>query len=263
MSFFYEKHAEDDPVKIFEIGNFDFPSHLHKEVEIVQVIRGTCTMTIEQETHQFTAGSAAVIFPHCIHSYHFSHDYTANLYIVNAQLIPDYEQLMANFLPETPIIIANHELETCLSRSHQTPTDFRDLYFRRALWNMIFALIIQQMTFVKRDSGGLTLTHKILTYINNHYLEPLSLQELASTLDCNTFTISKIFSNKVGISFPLYLAHLRIAFAKQLLETTEDSIIEIAFAAGFDNQRSFNRSFLKIAGLTPREYRNERLALNL
>ena len=61
------------------------------------------------------------------------------------------------------------------------------------------------------------------------------------------------------MSLPLYLAHLRISYAKQQLETTTLSILEIALQAGFETQRSFNRHFLQQTNLTPSAYRSKYL----
>lgn len=257
MFAFYEHHNRKEQIRRIEIANFSFPSHLHQETEIVHITKGTCLLTIEKEKHLLTTGMIALIFPHCVHSYHSNYDYQAEIFIIDTPFLSEYELLLTTYLPEMPIIKESTLIQKFLKEvdDNFTVHDFRELALQRALWYMIFALSIQTMTFKKRQSNNLTLVHQILSYIDEHYRAPITTQEIAQNIGCSVFTISKIFSQKIGMSFPEYLAHLRISYAKQLIETTTYSILDIALKAGFENQRSFNRHFLKQTGQTPSDYR--------
>lgn len=265
MFSFYENHNKKEQIRRIEIANFSFPSHLHQETEILIVTKGTCYLTIEQEKHLLTSGMIAIIFPHCVHSYHNDYDYQAEIFIVDTAFLSEYELLLTTYLPEIPIIKESTPIHNYLKEidTNLFIHDFRKLALQRALWNMIFALAIQKMTFKKRLTNNLTLVHQILAYINKHYRTPITTQEIATNLECSVFTISKIFSHKIGMSFPEYLAHLRISYAKQLIETTTLSILDISLEAGFENQRSFNRHFLKQTDQTPRAYREAKQPLKL
>ena len=59
----------------------------------------------------------------------------------------------------------------------------------------------------------------------------------------------------MGVSFTQYLNDYRLQIAAQLLKETEDNILEIASATGFENLSYINRSFKKKYGLTPGQYR--------
>ena len=60
------------------------------------------------------------------------------------------------------------------------------------------------------------------------------------------------------MGFSAYVAALRIQRAQELLARTDRPVMEIVYACGFDNPRTFNRTFLKVCGTTPRAYRQER-----
>jgi AraC-like DNA-binding protein len=67
---------------------------------------------------------------------------------------------------------------------------------------------------------------------------------------------SRYFHSKVGISFSRWLNALRIGKAIELLANTDLTITEISQQTGFNDLRTFERAFKKVAGTPPREYRN-------
>ena len=61
------------------------------------------------------------------------------------------------------------------------------------------------------------------------------------------------------MSFSEYIGTLRISDACRLLTSEDMSITEVAFNAGFNSTRSFNRLFLKYIGMTPRQYKRNQI----
>lgn len=261
MFAFYENHRENEPVRRMDIQNFHFPNHLHKETEIVCVTSGICILKIEQQEYQLTEGMIAIIFPHCVHRYYSTFDYQATIHLIDSSFLSDYESLLTAYCPKNPIFDSSYEMKNLLAqiKALDSTDDYRQYYLQKALWHLIFAQFIQVFELRKRQSEKLSLTHQILTYIDTHYREPISAADIALAVHSNVYTVSKIFANKIGMSLPLYLAHLRISYAKQQLETTTLSILEIALQAGFETQRSFNRHFLQQTNLTPSAYRSKYL----
>ena len=59
-----------------------------------------------------------------------------------------------------------------------------------------------------------------------------------------------------AVSLSEYVSSIRAKYAAEQLLSTDDSITNIALNSGFSSQSTFNRTFLKIYGMSPREYRN-------
>lgn len=95
----------------------------------------------------------------------------------------------------------------------------------------------------------------ILSYINNHYNEDISLTMIADKLNLSASYISKYFKRNFGVSFIDYVHELRIHKAKDLLMHSDFKIQEIADQVGYYNTNSFIRMFKKVSGITPGEYR--------
>ncbi len=66
---------------------------------------------------------------------------------------------------------------------------------------------------------------------------------------------SRCFHDIVGVSFIDYCTQVRMEHAKQLLENTDKSIQEIAFSVGYNDEKYFSRTFKKLTGLIPSDYR--------
>ena len=100
------------------------------------------------------------------------------------------------------------------------------------------------------------LVKRAVAYLQQHYDQPISRQELADTLGVSKNYLSEIFHQELGISPWDYLNRYRVQRAKDLLRTTGHSITSIAAQVGFDDSSYFGRIFHRHVGLSPSEYRN-------
>lgn len=91
--------------------------------------------------------------------------------------------------------------------------------------------------------------------VNERFDENISAQTAADMLSMSVSAFGHFFKKKTGMTFSRYLTEKRIAHACKKLTETENTVAEICFESGFENLSWFNRSFLKIKAMTPREYR--------
>ncbi len=108
------------------------------------------------------------------------------------------------------------------------------------------------------NSGGGTESADICNarrFIEENSSGKISLNEVAKLVGISPTHLSEKFKQVTGIKFVDYVAGVRFAKAKTLLETTELRITEIAFEAGFQSLSQFNRVFKRLCGSTPRVYR--------
>ena len=100
------------------------------------------------------------------------------------------------------------------------------------------------------------LTDRICTFIETNYTNPLlNVEDVASYAELSVNYLRTMFKAAVGKSPSDYLVDTRINKAKELLETTNYSTIEIATAVGYYNHRYFYSVFKSKTGTTPTEYR--------
>lgn len=92
-------------------------------------------------------------------------------------------------------------------------------------------------------------------YIDSHYAENISLDDLAEMSHLNKFYLVHAFTKYYGLSPINYLIEKRIQCSRDLLETTDHNISQIAQVSGFSSQSYFSQSFRKACGMSPGEYR--------
>ncbi len=98
---------------------------------------------------------------------------------------------------------------------------------------------------------------KAIDYIDANYTSDISREGLAASLDISPNHLGKFFKIHTGKKINEYINELRIHdAAKKLREQKQETIINIAFSVGFESLSTFNRTFLKIMGITPSEFKD-------
>ena len=95
----------------------------------------------------------------------------------------------------------------------------------------------------------------ILSYIEEHYTEPVTLGEIAGQFGLSREYFSRFFHRNIGIPFYQHLSRVRIAHIYHDLMTTDTPVMELLDLHGFGNYKLFARMFRELYGMTPREIR--------
>lgn len=96
--------------------------------------------------------------------------------------------------------------------------------------------------------------HEILSFINEHFTEPLKLDALARQFGVSTSFLSHEFVKYTGRSVYDYVLYRRVLLAKAMISSNE-SLSVVAYRCGFNDYSSFLRVFRKMAGMSPSAYR--------
>ncbi len=95
----------------------------------------------------------------------------------------------------------------------------------------------------------------VVNYLNAHYKEPIGLNDAADVAGLNAAYLSYLFKQEMGVGFSNYLLNLRMECAAKLLQKTNDKVKDVAEKSGFGDYRYFAKTFKKIYGMSPAEYR--------
>lgn len=107
--------------------------------------------------------------------------------------------------------------------------------------------------------GGLP-AHKlrrVTEFINENMGSDLTLSELAQAAELSPYHFARSFKQSTGVTPIQFLMQRRIETAKQLLADEHLPIVEVGLRAGFKNQSHFTTLFRKLAGVTPKAFRNQ------
>ena len=97
----------------------------------------------------------------------------------------------------------------------------------------------------------------VALYMNQHYKEKLTIEELAEMAGLSKNYFISSFKKYMGEPPHTYLKKLRISYAKLLLEFSEETIAQIAEQCGFQKANTFSTTFKKATGMSPMEYKKK------
>lgn len=103
--------------------------------------------------------------------------------------------------------------------------------------------------------GDVSITKRILLYIENNLEKDLTLEKIAEELHYSKFYIARTFKENTGFTLYKYIQGRRLDEAARKLTETKQPIIEIAFEAGYSSQQAFTQAFRYKYTCTPQEYR--------
>ena len=246
-------------MNVKDFSRQDHPLHLHNYLEIIHITSGKISMQVGTKTYDAYPGDIIYISPNVPHCY-TSHpeEEPPKMRVISScvdvfpLLRKDIEKIplfpvLRSFQVHPDVLYAENRLFELDSRQENA-------VFFSSFTSLILGHILPLMGLKSPEETD-DLVSGVVTYLANHYLEQLSLETVARRFGVNTFKLSRIFSNDLGISFKESINSLRISHACYLLLSTDASITFIAAECGYNNQQTFNRVFKEQNLCTPKEYR--------
>ncbi len=129
---------------------------------------------------------------------------------------------------------------------------YSDMY---GLFYYLFSRKYIKILDVENKSKKYRALVRVTNYIDEHYTEGISLDEVAGQTGISRYYVSHLFKELMNTTFVGYVNELRLNRAAMLLVTTDKPIIEIASISGFNNLSNFNRAFKMHFNKTPSAYR--------
>lgn len=112
-----------------------------------------------------------------------------------------------------------------------------------------------QEEVIEQKEEKVPVIEQIITEIQEHYTENITLTELAKKYGISVGDLSSLIKENVGLSYSDYVTARRIQKAKELLEDERLSMEQIAEQTGFRDHFYFIKVFKKHTGITPGKYR--------
>jgi len=249
-----------------------FASHFHGAVEMIYVISGNLEVIIDGHSETIGEGGISLAFPYQLHEYRTEDKVESLRIIAHPEKLPTLERTFRAGLPKSPVghyegkekqaveaIInaVNTILESYHINSMAIPLD-TDPY----LVPLVETIISLHLSHVgmcdeKNTANGMPLIKRAIGELEKNYIDPdYGAADAARSVGVTLQHLSKIVKQHTGCTMTQLLHTMRTAHARILLETTSDTISDIAMASGFSSLRTFNRVFMSLMGVTPREYKS-------
>lgn len=251
--------------------------HCHDFIEIVIILKGKGHFIINDEKVLVSEGNVLILNPGTYHrSIPDSPHTLTECYLAFTDV--DFVNAPRNFFPffhgqkmlgKLPERVKKEIYQLCCSIDRESQSRNPGRYF------MLKAYLIQVICLLLRfdrqeeiaDQHCLAgyefkspnkkyVVQQIMKYMENHYKEKISLDQIAENMYLSPFYISKLFKSETGDTPINYLISLRMEKAKELLDQNSTlSIQEAAAAVGYEDAYHFSKLFKKFYGLSPLYYK--------
>lgn len=253
------------------------PLHWHEEIELIVIKKGQGYVSVDFQANIVAAGDIVFILPGQLHSISQKADCTMEYenIIFKSEILIAGEQDLCTSQFILPLIHAKHSALTFITPACFNYPDFAGciaridnlcsarpkgyhLAVKGCLFHFFFLLISAQNnrdSASKKKTKSLEKLKTILKYVEEHYSDTITVEDMASITFYSKSHFMKFFKSCIGMGFTEYLNDYRLTIAARMLITTGASILEIAVQTGFDNLSYFNRLFKRKYSQTPRQYR--------
>ena len=157
-------------------------------------------------------------------------------------------------------MISDHEVIIGLFKEIEAEAQKKPLYSKIVIGAKLvemLALMMRHFDIAEKSNVKMgSDMYRVLEYIDEHYRNDISQQQVADLVNMSTTGFSRYFTKCMGVGFAGYIMQKRIQFAIHLLKTSDKTVLEIALECGFNNTASFYKAFKKITNLNPGDYRN-------
>lgn len=265
-----------------QYGGHEEDTELHQHVdfsELVIVLNGNATHVVHTEEYFIKKGNAFVINGSTPHAYKDPHDFK----ICNIMFRPEMLASIGPDLKKSNGFQALFVLEPYYRNIHSYPGKLAlpipSLEYVESLiavmieeyhgqlqgyQTMLLSRFTELVVYLSRhydtQEKGMEGNHLMhlanaISYMEDHYLEPLTLEEIAGKSNISVRHLNRIFRSYYQMTPIAYMLTLRLERACSLLKHSGLTITQISYECGFNDSNYFTRQFRKAYGVSPKVYR--------
>ena len=259
----------------------DMDLHDHSDFsELVVVLNGHATLLVNSEASFIKKGNVFVIDSMTAHAYKDPHDFK----ICNIMFKPEvlkaaradlrtskgfqalfilepyyrnirhYESKLSLSIPSLEYVAG--VISVMIDEYVNKPQGYQTMLISRFMELVVLLSRHYENPENTHQSSLLHLANAI-SYIEDHYLEPFTLEDVAANSGISVRHLNRIFQAYYQTTPISYLQKLRLERACALLRSTNLPITKISYECGFSDSNYFTRQFTKALGITPKAYRRQ------
>jgi AraC-like DNA-binding protein len=234
-------------------------SHLHGKYEIGLVEQGAAILSVRGEALELTEGSMFVVNPCDVHEAGSTTGCSfALLYITPERMVR--AACDAGLDDAAPVFAARAFSDPIVARLLRQVHDALEREAPRseveALLEAMLAMLVTRVQRIDEQvasSRSQEAVERVRLFIEDHYAEPITLDELAAVAALSKYHLIRVFRAAFGMPPHAFQNAVRVARAREALAQGQQAC-EVAQATGFADQSHFTRRFKKLVGVAPGEY---------
>lgn len=247
-------------------GGWREESHSHDFLELIFIVDGSGTVTLGEYDEYDIGRGDIIIYNAGVPHYEKSSAYDP----MEARFIA-FDKLEITDLPPNWLLPPEYSQIYHTGDMYDTflkyfaalidETERKDRLYIEISQNMSRTLLMYLFRLIQRTKKTASLfesgkmLESVVGYIETHYKENITLEDISRSCNINKYYLSHIFSKAYGESIGRYIKQFRLNKACDMLENTKLSVSEIAESIGVTDISYFCRVFKKEKGMTPLAYR--------
>ncbi|MDO3413351.1 AraC family transcriptional regulator [Saccharibacillus sp. CPCC 101409] len=264
-----------------QYGGHDEDMDLHRHVdfsELVIVLSGNARHIVNDEESFIKKGNAFVINGTTAHAYKEPHDFKICNIMYRPEMLaaagpdlristgfqalfvlqPLYSDRRARSdklsLPMAGVEHVGALIAAMIGEYEQKLQGYQTMLIARFM-ELVVYLCRNYDTQSREAPDSLTHLANAVSFMEDHYLEPLTLEQIASQAGISVRHLNRMFKAYYRTTPVSYLQSLRLERSRMLLKRSDLPVTQISYECGFNDSNYFTRQFTKAYGMPPKAYR--------
>jgi len=228
--------------EIIYYHNCFFNAHMHRDYELILLLKGSLEITAERKNLVMAAPSCALILKDQVHAMRTLNDTSAIIHVFSGDVVPAFNQAVSGKAGSTCVFMLPPDTLRYYVNTIIQSRDYSDFTLKGLLYIVLGHYLSQTALYDDLNRQD-NIISTVFSYISKHYTEKITLEDVAAVCGYNAHYVSRVFGSSIGINFKKVVNSYRLAHAMELMQETDLSMTEIALASGFGSVRSFNRVY--------------------
>ena len=260
---------EETESRLYNMPNL----HSHEYFELYFLIKGSKSVILKSQLFNIEQGTMVVTAPYVLHKFEGG-PYRRILLCISPDYVAPYQAEFLSELSEKCVFTFSdrswREIVGILNRLSEidaSAAKHKNINTSLLLGHLLY-LISENLTdylkpVARTQNTAVThpITLKVIEYLQKHYTEKISLDDLCRMFYVSKTWLCKCFYNNMRCSIISYQLNLRLSEAKYLLRETNKPVTAIAKQLGFSSAKYFGIMFKKEANRSPLQYRNDEVKI--
>lgn len=236
------------------------PPHVHEYSEFIFVEKGAFYTNLDGKEYVVPENHLVFIRPNQLHDCYSEAPSIVHCVVFSNDFAPIFRSAIKNMEFENPVFDFSGNTKVIEELNN---TDCTKILKICGLLNIILDFLLEKGALISKrgTKQNYDIFHLVIEYMWTNFKDDIHLSDMAKHLGYHEKYLSSAIHALTGMNFRTFLALYRIDYAKNLLLNSRFTISEIASQCGFSSINTFNRMFLKIAKVTPSEYREQSASL--
>jgi AraC family transcriptional regulator len=230
------------------------PNHAHELSHFCFVLSGSYNETIAGK--RFERGPAALVYyppdvSHAEEHFNYGRHFLVEIDFTGLEKVREYGAGLSE-----PVLLRGESslwLAARMYREFRERDGFSPLALESISTELLIAASRQQAR--KADRKPPAWLERVKDYLRSTFSEPPALDELAKAVGVHPTHLARVFRKFERCTVGDYVREVRVEYARRRMLVSDDPLVEIALAAGFADQTHFTRTFKRLTGMTPGEFR--------